>query len=281
MAWAATALFGALLATAGHAAEPARAPRSGVHRMEIYNGPQSTVRYIGVNLSPSESAALRALEWAENEATYLQDLQALKALYVSDELLSEPERRLVQQKLYGTSLTTTDYGFWGGLGYARPGVFGYGYNPVFPLGYGYPYNFNYGGAFTTAGVGVGSVTTVTRSLANGVGDEGQVKAALAQVLAQQATPEYAASVDRSLDRAVARAADMPSLRVPLGLAAKETPPPVTVTLKNGDKVLGSAAEETKDWLIITVAGGRKARVRPADVARIDEGKAGAVKPAAE
>src|SRR5437588_828495 len=54
-------------------------------------------------------------------------------------------------------------------------------------------------------VAAGETSTVNASLANGMGDEGAIKAALAATIARQATPEYMANLDRAYDRVALRA----------------------------------------------------------------------------
>jgi hypothetical protein len=285
---AAGALTVLLPATAG--AQPPRRIKPSVHQMEIYNGTHHRVRYFGINVSPGESASLRDLERAENEAIYVTNLQALKQQYAADEREMEARRLMVQKKLYGTSITST---FYGGVGGAYPtwGTSGYPLNTLFPYPYrgdfGYP-AFGYGAGL--AGYGGGGSTTVTRSLAFGQGDEGRIKDAMAQVLANQATPDYAASVDRALDRAVVRAASSPAIRLALGLPDRSRNPlafaaaesaPVTITLKSGETLTGTKMESTKEWMILTTADGRKVYVRPSEVTRFEEGKSGSIKFAAD
>ncbi len=90
--------------------------------MEIFNGTQQTARYYPTDLSPGDTSSPRELERAENESSYVRNLRALKAKYVSDERLFEPERLAIQQKLYGMSMTTTGHNkLWGGGGYFNNG----------------------------------------------------------------------------------------------------------------------------------------------------------------
>jgi hypothetical protein len=153
-------------------------------------------------------------------------------------------------------------------------------------GYPYAYPYNYGGyAFGYPGAvfGGGSLTT-TQSLAFGVGDEGRMKDALVQVLAREATPEYAAAANRAYDNALARAASSNVIRPVLGPdergrvrgAAFERPQPaavtVTLTLKGGDKVTGDAVQEDGDWYVVQSGGEEVARVRQSEVTRIDRAK---------
>ncbi len=129
---------------------------------------------------------------------------------------------------------------------------------------------------------------MTRNLAFGVGDEGPIKAALAQGVAKNASAEYSASVERDQGRAYVRAAGSSTLRTALRLPdskgspeafASSSPSPVTITVKGGEQYRGTSAEENKDWISITLTDGRKVRLRMSEVTRIEEAKAGAVRPA--
>lgn len=296
LAGAAGVVLGLVLTSAAHA----QAPRAGVHRMEINNGATQTVRYFGVRLSPGESAALRDLERGENEVAYLHNLQNLKREYVSDERRLEAVRFQAQQDFYGKSMAASGYGGLGNFaslgldsGYLAAlnlrgsygaaglgGLYGGYYAPGLYSGLGYGYGSGLLGSGTpAAGLGYGS------------GIDDPIKASLASVIAQQATPQYAALVDRDLDRAIAQAGNSKTLSVALGLpdasrgrggdayirpVAAETEPaaPVTVTLKNGTVLRGTKLEETKEWIIVVTGKGGKTRVRPTEVVRIDEGKSG-------
>src|SRR5205085_6800326 len=126
----------------------------------------------------------RDLEGAENAAMYAMDLQRLKGQYVASERLLEPERRFIQMALYGQNINVaTNDGY---LGFFSGG-------PGFRFAGGYP-NYAYG-AYPFGGLGAGVAYSggrsvdVDRSLAFGMGDEGVLKNTLAQVIAQEATPQ--------------------------------------------------------------------------------------------
>lgn len=266
-----------------------------VHRMEIYNGLNRTVRYHGDNVSPGEVLTLREMERIENETDYVQNLTALKQQYVNGERLSETHRRYVQQLLYG--LQTTDSrsselavgwgGGWGGGGWGWNRFAPY-VNPFYSLA-------GYGGGTGFSGA-VGGTHTVSGTLADGVGDEGRIKAALAPVLAQQATPEYATSLDRAYDRVVLRASASPTLRVALGLpsvrdavrersdirqAANETggDAAYVLTLKDGEKLRATRVDEGNGWISVQLVGGGAVKIREAEVVRIDASKVKPIRPA--
>lgn len=262
--------------------------RSSLHRMEILNGGTQAVRYFGEGLSPGESASVRELEGVENELLIARGLQALRQQYVSDERLLEQVRRNVQQQLYGVSATSTAYAGDSTTTFPSygPNYYGGYYNVgYYPAGYAFPF---------ASQVTAGGERTVNRSLANGVGDEGVLKAALAGVLARQSSPEYRADLERAYDRVASRAAASPALRVALGLpgvaegrrerdriraASGEESGPVTLTLKGGEKLVGTRLQEGKDWYTLDTANGGQTRVRPAEVVRVDRTKAGRVVPA--
>jgi hypothetical protein len=285
-------------AASGQTIRPAQ---PGVYRMEIFSGPNRTVRYFGTGVSPGEDTSLRELERTENELTYARELLAVKKAYAESERLLEPHRREVQQQLYGISTTQTSFGgfgFPGGL-YGGLGAFGrnYGFaNAGYPYlaaapGYAYAGYGSYlypaaGGLFGT----LGGTSTVTRSLANGVGSEGAVKDAMAITMARQATPEFAASIEAGHERALVRLSDDKAMRTVLGLpkpprggdirAVNFERGPVIVTLKTGEKVVGNKMEEKGEWIIVT-GNGQTTRLRAGEVVRIDEKTKKGVGPAAD
>lgn len=233
-----------------------------VLRTEIRNGSSRRVHYSSPSTSPGERSALADLERAENEAAYAEDLMALRQEYVTSERLLEPYRRTVQQQLYGFNLESTDSSFFRG---------GYG-----PGGLGYPFGLGYGGYY---GYGYGGSTTVFRSLANGVGDEGRFKDEMVRQIARQATPEYATAAARGVNTALASAAESDRLRAGLRLpgrgtafAAGEQPRKVTLTMKDGKTLSGILAREDGDWLLVETAGS-DVSVRKSDVTRIDRERA--------
>lgn len=291
--WIAGLLLGAVLVPA----LPAQAPRPSqgdggtVHRMEIFNGLNRTVRYHGDNVSPGDALTLREMERLENETDYVQNLTALRQQYVVGERLSETNRRYVQRLLYGLDVTSNRYGELSG-GYAYAGYAGalpYTYPRGTWRGWGYGYGSGLSGA-------VGGSSSVTRSLQDGVGDEGALKNAFAAVIAQQATPEYAANLDRSYDRVVLRASASPTLRTALRLpssddtlrershirqVANENVPgnAILFTLKDGEKLRGSKVQEDGDWFVIQVLGGGTVKIRQSEVVRIDAGSGNKIRPA--
>ncbi len=280
--WGVALMCGVALASSVFAQNSGR--RAKVTQMEILNGTQRTVRYFGDNISPGEASTLREVERLENERSYLNNLQALKDQYVVSERLLETNRRLVQLQQYGVESTRTSYGTVSAMS-------GFG-------GYGYPYMLGYG-INNNGGVAAlaGESETVTRTLADGVGPEGQIKAAMAQVLAQQSTEEYASKVNRAYDLAMLRASTSPTLRAALTLpnteavqreqsrirlASGESAPPATVivTLQDGEKIYGRKISEKGDFLVIDTANGSE-EIRKSLVVRIQRGKSNGVVPAVD
>lgn len=280
---AAGILLAGALASSVRAADvrPAAAPAGPeVHKMVILNGPTYTTHYFSVGLSTSDQAALRDLESAENNADYAADLQALRRQYVAQELVLAPHRAAVQQALYGRSVTRSNqdeisfgYGLGDGLG-SWPGYL----NPYYGNGF-----FGYGGYGYGLGSGfANSSSTVSQSLAHGVGDEGALKTAMAPVIAAQANSEFATSAGRAYTAALNRAGDSEAMRTALGMpkrgvvaAADAEPRHVLLTLKpgTGDKVEGNLVDEDADWITVATDTG-DVSVRKADVVRIERRKAG-------
>jgi hypothetical protein len=292
----AAVLMGLAVATAAHG----QPTRPGVHRMEINNGAQQTVRYFPNRLSPGEGVALRDLERSENELSFVRKLQDLKREYVADEARLQVGRNLAAQRAYDVFATTpTSYGAFGGPGgYGVLAAINTGFPFAFELGsglgfgYGGYYGLGYGlGGYYGVGAGRGFTGLVgdAASLAFGPGwgvDPGPIKDNMAVVIAKQATPEYAASIERNYDTALVRASHSPSLRVALDLPKPradgvpvgfedEPSAPVVLTLKDGRRLAGQKVEETKDWVILTTKT-RKIRIRPSEVTSIDEGKSGVI-----
>jgi hypothetical protein len=296
LARGAAVLLGAAVAAPafGQGARPAAPPPAvkpavqetepGAHKMVIYEGPNRTVRYFGGG-SSGEQAALLDLERAENDMTYLQNIRGLLRQYVNDERILQPQRLYVQEQLYGTQIAYNQssllgaYGF-GFPGYGNPYPYVNAYGPYTAGGFGYGYG---GGLMGYLGSGS---TQVVRSLQFGMGDEGRLKDALAQVIAQQAaSPDYAAGVTRNYNTALANVARSDRLAKGLNLPRAEgvpaagtpdqpgkgKPAAVTLTLKGGDKIEGSSMKEDGDWYVVDTAG-KEVRVRKSEVTRIDRVK---------
>ncbi len=263
---------------------PAVADGDGVSRMEIYEGPNRTVYYFG-GASSSERATLSDLQRAENEMDYLNKLQTLRRLYVNNEITLQPQRLYVQEQLYGTQISYGNNSLLAGYGY---GWGGSGMGASYPYVYSYPYVGAYGGyGAGFSGYLGGASTQVVRSLAYGMGDEGRLKDAMAQVIAQQAaSPEYAAAVIKNYQTALADVAASPrlakSLRldgrrpaegVPVGIPpGPKAAAPITLTLKNGDKVEGSSMKpDDGDFYVVETPRGQTS-IRKSEVIRIDRAK---------
>ena len=178
---------------------PAADTDSGVHRMELYNGPLRTVHYFSLGMSPGEQSSLHALERAENEVAAADQVLALRRQYVMNERRLESRRAEVQRLLYGYNSVQPN-NVLPFLGYSSNastalGPFGPG-GEALPVGFGYP-----GYPYPATGGGLGSSS---QTLAFGMGDEGRIKTDVARTLSTLATPEHAAQASRNLDTALAR-----------------------------------------------------------------------------
>jgi hypothetical protein len=259
----------AVLAATGYGQErpkPADDKREGsIHRMTITVGPNRTVHYFAPGLSSGELSSLRNLERAENEASFAEDLGAVRREYVNSEMRLEPHRRNVQQDLYGVS-TVNGYSNFAGGSFFGPGAYPYA------VPYAYPFGYN---GFTSGYFG-GYTGTVARSLAFGMGDEGVFKNEMVKTIAAQATPEYLAGVGRRYDDALARVAANDRLAKGLGLTKSDVrpvaaEPPVTVYLKGGEKVEGRLVRDDADWIAVETDKAT-VNVRRSEVTRVDQHK---------
>ncbi len=247
------------------------APAS-VHRIVIFEGPNRSVHYVASgNLPIGDRLAAHELERAENELTYVHELQRLKQQYVNSERIMEPQRRYVQEQLYGTQIR------YGGSN-SVSGSNGYG-------GMGYPYAYGgfanyYGNRGYFNGYAASTSYAVTRSLQFGMGDEGRFKNAMVQVIAQQATPEYAAAARLRYENSVALAGSSPALAEALSLPKSDSRPVrsegpykkgdrLTVTLKDKEKITGTVESDSPEWIVLRTADSRVS-VRKADILRYAE-----------
>jgi len=257
----------AVLAATGYGQErpkPADDKREGsIHRMTITVGPNRTVHYFAPGLSSGELSSLRNLERAENEASFAEDLGAVRREYVNSEMRLEPHRRNVQQDLYGVS-TVNGYSNFAGGSFFGPGAYPYA------VPYAYPFGYN---GFTSGYFG-GYTGTVARSLAFGMGDEGVFKNEMVKTIAAQATPEYLTAVARRYDDALARVAANDRLAKGLGMTKSDVrpvaaEPPVTVYLKGGEKIEGRMVRDDADWIAVETDKAT-VNVRRSEVTRVDQ-----------
>lgn len=253
-------------ASPAKAAEKAPPPAS-VHKLTIFEGAHRRVSYItSGNLSTADVLTAYDLERAENELAYVRDLQRLKQQYVHDERILQPQRRYVQEQLYGTQIS---YGgsssYYGGYGYG-----GRGY---------YPYAFgSYGWPRSSTGFAGSTSYSVVRSLQYGMGNEGIVKNSIAPAMAREGSPEHAAFAVRAYDSVAARAAASPTLSRDLSLQkgpaystdhgpsfAKGSK--VTIWVGN-DKYQGTVKEESADWVVLQT-GTNDVTVRKSEITRAE------------
>lgn len=258
--------------TVAYVAQPRAAPAAteaapypaSAHRLIVFEGPNRSVHYITAgNVSTADRLAAYELERAENALTYYRGLQRLKQQYINSERILEPQRRYVQEQLYGTQIAIngSSVGYTGGSsgGWGGPFVWG---------GFGYPRSF---GGYVGA-----SSYQILRSLQFGMGDEGVIKNALVQGMAADASPDRAAGLLRDYDAAAARAAASPLLSRDLGLSkdsatygARELSftkgSKVTIWVGN-DKYTGTVKEDRRGWVVLQTDKG-ELTVRKSEIAR--------------
>jgi hypothetical protein len=175
------------------------------------------------------------------------------------------------QELYGTRIQYGGYGADGGGYFGSP--YG-GYYPFYanPLGYGYGYP---GGVFSSLG---STSYSVVRSLQFGMGDEGRMKNALVQVIAQEASPSHVAGAVRDYEDAATRAAASPILSRDLGLSKSAAPAPaketsftkgskVTIWVGN-DKYTGTVKDDRPGWVVIQTDKS-EVTVRKSEITRME------------
>jgi hypothetical protein len=148
-------VLGSLLAVSSQAEDKKIKPLvddrdGGVHTLTIISGPNRSIHYFSKSDSPSERAALRELERAENEANYADSLLALRQQYVTNERMMENRRNLVQMALYGLSTESRTRIHYSATDTAvgEPGNSGV----LTPLGNGFGFGFPFGTGTTGTGV---------------------------------------------------------------------------------------------------------------------------------
>jgi len=230
-----------------------------IHTMVIQNGTTRSVHYYTNSTSPSEQRAVRDLERADAEASYADSLLALRQQYVNDEKLLEPRRAQMQQWYYGTNTSSTSAGLFGG------GFFGGGYGGGLS-GYAGPVGYAWGGlggyGYYGTGYGYGGSSSVSNGVSQGIGPEGDLKDAMASVIAGQANPQYASNAYQNAS-AVALATLGKRGPGPVGntvVPVKEEtveprPRTITAVLKDGSKVEGTSFREEGQWLAVIKADG--------------------------
>jgi len=240
--------------------KPAAQNESGIHRMEIWNGPVRTVHNFSRGFSPGEVAALRALEHAEAGLAIADEVQGLRRLYLRNERVLEQRRGQVNPLLYGYSTESAAGGF------DTSGYAGYGRYP-------YAYLYGGGGIASSGTFGFGSVT---KTLASGIGNEGVIKNELAHTLTDASASDAYARAARAYDVAVARVAESDRLRTALGWRKGEASPvkeerwvggQVSVTTKDGKMVDGKLVREEAEWITVETAT-EEVSLRKSEVTRI-------------
>lgn len=252
-------------------------PTPGVHRMEIVNGTAGiSVHYFGKGLAPTEMAALRDLERAENEASFAANLASLRQLYLRNEMEMETVRHRTAMLEYGSATTRT---FGGGVGGYVGGMglsnnYALVNNPLYGAAGLYPgqlaNNPLYPNVYTPGywGNDFGGTVTTMASLQFGMGDEGVIKNEIVKAMAAHNTPETLAATYRGLDSAADRVTSLPRVRD--GLGQPEVPADVvvalTVTTKEGKEIKGNLVRQDADWLYLTTDT-EELSIRKSDVLR--------------
>src|SRR5262249_37876648 len=138
----------------------------------------------------------------------------------------------------------------------------------------------FGGPFGGAGpVGAlfgGRDTTVNRSLAYGMGDQGPMLNSMAPGIAPPSSPQNAAPGGQAYHPLLLEASEAPRLRVAMGLpearaglAAGMSSGPYRVTLKDGRTFAGVKLAEDDKWVTLTDDEGNYVRWRPSEVVGVE------------
>jgi hypothetical protein len=231
--------------------------------MVIQQGVNRSVHYIASgNLSSDDRRAAADLERAENELSYLRNLQQLKHQYVKSELSLEPWRNYIQRQLYGRQVHSGSYN----ATYANY-VPNSGYGVATPYGNGQfssPYGYGFGHGFGSPGLAFASRNassySETRSLQYGMGNEGVLKNAIVQVIARQSSPDATVAAMRDYESALSRAAASPVLSRDLGLTKKDVSSPsaepaftrgakATIWIAN-EKYEGTVKDDRPGWVVL-------------------------------
>jgi hypothetical protein len=155
------------------------------------------------------------------------------------------------------------FGFGGGLGVGASTLFGGGGSLFGGAGTFNPYFSLYGNYFASSSQ---LTTTVNESLANGVGDEGKLKAMMAAAMAQQSMPSSQAVTQANLQAARD--------------AVRKDRPYVTVHLRSGEVRRGMLKEKTAEWMVLR-DGPDEHYIRYSDVSRMTKSKPPALTSTAE
>jgi hypothetical protein len=164
-----------------------------------------------------------------------------------------------------TTGATTAFPLTSGLGFP---FFGGGFGGGF--GYG---NQNYGQQDTsTDSYTLKSESKVSRSLAHGIGDEGQFKRDMVAQMAKQANSEYVSSTARAYENAVTNVVGAVHSRpkdskIVYGKWEEIKPRKALVILKDKERLSGVILREDSEWIVIKTKDSEE-RIRTADVARM-------------
>lgn len=273
-----------------------RTRETGVHQIEVINGPVRTIHYFSTGLSRSDQGTLRDVERGENEMALNRQLLSLRRQYLTDERAFQDQRRLLMQRLatqpigvvtgvYPDEVIPIDRN--GSLAFANtnlptfpanlsPGLLPgsvFGFHGLAGEGFG---GYQGSGGYPTNGGISGLASLATAVAALELSDQQPLKRELARTFAAQATPEYSTRLGRHLEGALSRAAASRDLQAGLGLpdtgiraAATEQSIKVTVTTKGGTKVSGNLVREDDDWVIVDT-GASEVEVRKSEATMIEK-----------
>jgi hypothetical protein len=246
----------------------------------ITNGLLRTVHYFpSKDMSAPDLAALRDQERVENELALNNQLTALRQQYVANERVLESKRFVAQEQLlnsinayapgiYPDEVRAVDY--YGALAAGASYLGGY-YSPFGTSGFA-PYQYALPAALdytAPAALTPAAGTALTLGF-----EEGRLKTELVRGLADQAKPEYAASLRRNLNDMLARGPSRGTGPKPAagtvpepGKESKAAPANVTVALRNGTMLTGTKTNQDADWLYLDTPNG-KMQIRLSEVQSI-------------
>lgn len=164
-----------------------------ISTVTVYNGSVPSIRYIAPALSPSESQMLTQLQEAENKIAELKETLALSQTYIQNAKRIDDARTNALVRYYNSP--PVQYAVQSGI----TNSYSYG-NPYYGYVPGYYGSYAYGGY----GAGSGTYNTVPYIVPNPTSGEGQdsiIKAATAQVISKNITPEAISNAEKSLAQA--------------------------------------------------------------------------------
>lgn len=157
----------------------------------IYNGPVRTVKYIAPTLSSPELTLLERLESAENELARVRNAATVANQFIANARALDDARTEALSRHYSAiPLYITDLSVYYAEGYGYGGGYGFGYRPWY-------------GAFGHGAYGFGTNSHIVYppNPTAGETDTQVVKAAAAQILATDMSPETLARAESAVSMA--------------------------------------------------------------------------------